>query len=365
MNDDLTVQEISLDYSPDRNRLIRFLSRHHLNYETDIETAFGIFDREGRLSGCGCAAGSLLKCFAVEESLRGQNALGALISRLVANRFAAGFSDLFVITRPENEVLFSACGFFPLAGTGSVLMLENRRNGPEHFYAPFLSSGHTEQTPEELPNGCIVMNCNPFTRGHLALIEHAAARCGLLYIFVVEENRSFFPFADRIRLVREGTAGFSNVRILPSGPYIISSATFPSYFLKKEEDATQIQCELDIALFASRIAPLFSITRRFAGEEPLDPVTREYNRAMERILPRMGIEFHLIERICAEDDGTGGVISASRVRALLERDGVSRELLKLVPPCTAAYLQKRFGTEQSEKDPTVPDETQKKTKEHV
>lgn len=48
----------------------------HPVLEDDIEAAFGIFDLDETLWGCGCAAGSLLKCFAVDESLRGQNALG-------------------------------------------------------------------------------------------------------------------------------------------------------------------------------------------------------------------------------------------------------------------------------------------------
>lgn len=222
----------------------------------------------------------------MDEALRGQNALGSLVSRLVENRFEAGHYDLFVITRPKNKVLFTSCGFYPLAETQSVLMLENRKNGLERFYSAFL--------PESLENhgntltggvGCIVMNCNPFTKGHLALITYAASRCSLLHIFVVEEDRSLFPFEVRMRLVKEGTAHLPNVKIHPSGPYMISSATFPTYFLKKGEDAARIQSELDITLFASRIAPLFHITKRFAGEEPLDPVTRDYNEAMIRFCP--------------------------------------------------------------------------------
>ena len=54
-----------------------------INYEDDIEAAFGVFDSDENLTGCGCCTGNLLKCFAVDESLRGQNALGSLVSRLV------------------------------------------------------------------------------------------------------------------------------------------------------------------------------------------------------------------------------------------------------------------------------------------
>ena len=224
-------------------------------------------------------------------------------------------------------------------------MLENRKNGLERFYSAFLP-----ESPENHGNtltggvGCIVMNCNPFTKGHLALITYAASRCSLLHIFVVEEDRSLFPFEVRMRLVREGTAHLPNVKVHPSGPYMISSATFPTYFLKKGEDAARIQSELDITLFASRIAPLFHITKRFAGEEPLDPVTRDYNEAMIRLLPQYSISFIKIARTTAETpEGNPEVISASRVRKLLAETGVTEEVLQLVPPCTAQYLKNEFG----------------------
>lgn len=63
---------------------------------------------------------------------------------------------------------------------------------------------------------------------------------------------------------------------------MISSATFPTYFLKQEEDATAMQCALDCTVFAQCIAPPLHIRTRFVGQEPLDPVTAQYNAAMGR-----------------------------------------------------------------------------------
>lgn len=339
--DELTIHEISLGFPHDKEILIQFLADHGLHYEEDIEAAFGVFLPDDTLVGCGCCAGNLLKCFAVDESLRGQNALGSLVTRLIENRFEAGHYDLFVITRPKNKILFTSCGFYPLAETESVLMLENRKNGLDSFYKKFVADGEALKSGAMNDGvGCIVMNCNPFTKGHLALITYAASRCSLLHIFVVEENRSLFPFADRFRLVREGTDHLPNVVVHPSGPYMISSATFPTYFLKEGEDAAKIQSELDITLFASRIAPLLHITKRFAGEEPFDPVTRSYNEAMIRILPQYGISFIKIDRFTTgEQNGKEEIISASRVRQILKEKGVTDEILKFVPPCTAEYLK--------------------------
>lgn len=333
MTEEYRVAKIPLKYRENQESLIEFLARHELAFERDIQTAFGIFDETYTLVACGCAAGSLLKCFAVEPKLRGQNALGLLVSSLIQERFAAGFYDLFVITRRKSEELFANCGLYPVARTPELVLLENQQNGPSNFVAPFIKTGD-----EYRQVGAIVMNCNPFTLGHRALIEYAAGQCEVLHIFVVSENRSVFPADTRFRLVREGTADLSNVRVHLSGNYMISSATFPTYFLKKGEDAAVLQSELDITLFAQHIAPVLHITKRFAGQEPFDPVTAKYNDAMRRILPQYGIEFCEIPR--SSQGNT--VISASWVRQLLQEKGVCEEALALVPEVTQRYLKTEF-----------------------
>jgi [citrate (pro-3S)-lyase] ligase len=189
-----------------------------------------------------------------------------------------------------------------------------------------------------VPIGAIVMNCNPFTLGHRYLIEQSAARVSQLYIFVVEEDKSVFPFADRIELVRGGTADLKNVTVLPSGKFIISQITFKDYFNKSELHDAVIDPSQDVELFGRHIAPTLGITVRFAGEEPLDNVTRQYNEAMRRILPQYGVEFVEIPR-----KETGGEpISASRVRKLLEEKDF-KKTKELVPKTTYEYLRKTHG----------------------
>ncbi len=182
--------------------------------------------------------------------------------------------------------------------------------------------------------GSIVMNCNPFTLGHRYLIEQAASKCTNLIIFVVEEDKSIFPFKDRIELVRKGTQDILNVTVIPSGGFIISSLTFSDYFGKTELQDKIIDTSLDLELFGRYIAPVLGITVRFAGEEPLDMVTKQYNDSMSRILPKYGIEFDVIPR---KEEG-GGVISASRVRALLETSNFD-EIARIVPQTTLDYLR--------------------------
>lgn len=184
--------------------------------------------------------------------------------------------------------------------------------------------------------GSVVMNCNPFTLGHRFLIEEALKQCSFLIIFVVQEDKSRFPFEDRLRLVKDGVADLKNVAVLPSGKFVLSSLTFSEYFNKSELQDRTINTSLDVTVFAREIAPCLHITKRFAGEEPYDAVTRQYNETMRRILPEYGIEFVVIPR---KTDTHGGemAISASRVRELLEKRDF--EAIKpLVPETTFQYL---------------------------
>ena len=186
-------------------------------------------------------------------------------------------------------------------------------------------------------NGCIVMNCNPFTYGHQYLIEYASKQVETLYIFVVEENKSFFQFEDRKKMVELGTAHLNNVVVLGSGQFIISAVTFPGYFLKDHIKESTIDCSNDLSIFALHIAPLLEIKVRFAGEEPLDPITNQYNQAMAQILPQYGIEFRTIKRL----EKNNGVISASRVRRCMEGHQLD-DIKDLVPASTYDYLLEHY-----------------------
>ena len=59
-----------------------------------------------------------------------------------------------------------------------------------------------------------------------------------------------------------------------------------------------------------------NIKVRFAGEEPFDNITKQYNNAMEVILPQYNIQIVEIPRVESDQE----VISASRVRKFLEQD---------------------------------------------
>lgn len=185
--------------------------------------------------------------------------------------------------------------------------------------------------------GAIVMNCNPFTLGHQYLAETAANQVDVLLLFVVEEDRSFFAFQDRIAMVREGTAHLKNVFVLPSGKMMISTVTFPGYFQKEMPHAEDLDVSLDVSVFGAYIAEAFHITVRFVGEEPFDIVTRNYNESMKRLLPAYGVQVAEIPR----KTSGGAPISATRVRKLLKEKKLEA-LKELVPESTYACLKVRY-----------------------
>ena len=187
------------------------------------------------------------------------------------------------------------------------------------------------------PTGAIVMNCNPFTLGHRYLIDRTLEQCSFLIIFLVEEDKSEFSFDERLKLVDEGTKDIPNLAIIPSGKFVLSSLTFSEYFNKAEMQDRVIDTSLDVTVFAREIAPCLNITKRFAGEEPLDNVTKQYNDSMRRILPEYGIEFVEIPRV--EFDSKP--ISASRVRELA-KNGKFSELQGLVPQTTLDHLVEKY-----------------------
>lgn len=184
--------------------------------------------------------------------------------------------------------------------------------------------------------GSIVMNCNPFTMGHRYLVEQALKRCDHLIVFVVEEDKSVFPFAERIELVKRNLVDLKNVSVIPSGQFIISSRTFNEYFNKEILQEHKIDTSLDVTMFGKEIAPCLNISMRFAGEEPLDNVTRQYNESMARILPQYGVKFIEIPRMKYK----GKPVSASEVRCLAEARQFDK-LKKLVPPITLCYLRRK------------------------
>lgn len=190
---------------------------------------------------------------------------------------------------------------------------------------------------ENMRCGCIVMTCNPFTEGHLYLVETAAKTVDWLYLFITKEGKFFFRFEDRLELVKKGTAHLKNVSVFSTSTVFATPVTFPGYFNRDQNPNAEIDASLDINLFCKYIAPELGIKIRFLGEEPMDYVTRQYNTKIKEILPMYGIEVCEIKR----KELLGKVISASEVRKLL-KEGRLEEIRQMVPPSTYNLIKEKY-----------------------
>lgn len=317
------IETVNVLRGTKKERWAELLAKCELE-QTQAEQTILVWE-DGDLVATGSLDGNILKCIAVERSCQGQGLLAVVITHLRQNAFRAGHSHLFLYTKPQNECLFTSLFFHPIARTDKVLLMEDGTHGIAKF---LMSLGKPEGEC-----GAIVMNADPFTLGHRYLVEEASRRCEKLLVFVLSEDKGHFPAAVRMELVRRGTADLPGVTVLPTGPYLISSATFPTYFLKDRDNADTVHCMLDVEVFTKHFAPHFSITRRFVGTEPLSALTARYNDVLKEQLPRRGIPVEELPRL----EKNGSPISASAVRAALAKG--DWELVRtLVPATTFNYL---------------------------
>lgn len=306
--------------SPLRGRALEelkaLLARVGLTYASGVQHTALIRDPEGGLAATASLEGSVIKCVACDPAHQGEDLTAAALTVLRRKALEEGRRHLFLYTKPENVPLFAGLGFYEVARAGEAALMEDRREG----FAAWAESVRAPQAGGR--TGALVMNCNPMTLGHRYLAEQAAAQCDFLYIFVVSEDRSAVPAADRLALVRAGTADLPHTSVVETGPYLISSATFPDYFLKDKTRSGQVWTELDAAVFC-RLAARLGICRRFVGSEPFCPVTAAYNRTLAEVLPPNGVTLTELPRL--ERDGRA--ISATAVRRLVREGGDIRPLV--------------------------------------
>ena len=349
------ISEAPLSLNSVRRRVEAFLAANGLRLAPLDRYVVVTRDEDGdEILAGGGLDGNVIKCVAVSESARSEGLMNILVSRLIAIAREEGRDSVKAFTKPENEGIFKSLGFELLASAPKAILMENGRGGlPEYkkYLASLACPGR---------NGAIVMNANPFTKGHRYLIEQAASLVDNLYVIVVREDRSRFPYAERKAMIEAGCAGLDNVVVCEGSDYAISAATFPTYFLKKLDDATDTQIALDLDLFVNHIAKPLGVTVRFAGSEPEDALTRRYNELMAEILPgtsvavvrqaahqpdpelvkgsalrqaRRPIDFVEIPRL----EQKGKPLSATSLRRALDKGGF-KEAMEYIPESSIPYL---------------------------
>lgn len=320
--------------------LISFLNEKDLDYDQGVEFTVILRDDKGKIAATGSIEANVLKCVAVSDSYQGEGLSTKVVTRLVSQAFENGHSHLFVFTKANNTCVFRDLGFHIISKTPEAALLENKKNGISEYVNSLKSSAY-DADQEDV--GAIIVNCNPFTKGHLYLIEKAALDCKLLHLFVVSEDKSVFPTDVRYKLVKEGVRHLDNVLVHPTSNYLISSATFPTYFIKDEFKEGEVNTILDLTVFLDYFARILNIKKRFVGTEPYDMVTAAYNQQMKNFLNKEGIEVIEIPRY----EENNQAISASRVRKLMA-EGNYDEIERIVPKTTYDFLVSAEGMEIAE-----------------
>lgn len=315
-------------------KLKNFLLKEQLSYDDGIEFTINFCDFSGEIAATGSLEGNVLKCIAVSDDFQGEGLSAKIVTALISYGVSLGHSHMFLFTKTDNIEIFKDLGFYLIAKTDDAVLMENYKNG----ISEFVKSLKPHDTYDDV--GAIVLNCNPFTNGHLYLIETAAKQCELLHLFVVSEDKSIFPTKVRYDLVKNGVRHLNNVVVHPTSDYLISSATFPTYFIKDKYKAGNINCILDLTVFCHYFARILNINKRFVGTEPYDKLTALYNKQMKIFLSQRGIEVVEIPRY--EENNTA--ISASKVRFLLAQ-GNYDIIKKIVPKVTYDFLVSVEGKE--------------------
>lgn len=323
--DDMEIRRLDLNRPRIAERVKTFLSDSGLGLDGGIGYFAGLFDPDDNLVGCGGLDGNIIKCLALSAEARGAGASAMLISHLVGEVLDSGSPCVRVFTKPGYRNLFKSLGF-SLCGESSAAVLLESDSMPLGKYCSYLARHKAD--------GVIVANADPVTLGHLHLIETAASQCRRLAVITVGAHpKNTFGYEERTAMLKKATAHIGNVEILDGSEYVISQLSFPSYFIKKADEVSLAQAEIDLDIFCRHIAPSLGCVRRFVGTEPTDPLTSQYNSLMKQKLLACGIEVVEIERLACD----AVPVSASRVRNSL-RQGSLKAALSLVPVSDTPYF---------------------------
>ena len=330
----ITEREIFLTNPVEKAKVEEFLKKFDLTFTGVIDYTMGLFD-DGKLIGTGSLGGRVMRDIAICEEYRGKGLTHRIVRNLQGEADRRGVTGNQIFTKPETVPVFEHMGFKCVAvAEPYAALLESGQDTLEEYLSrirALLGSGEGKN------RGALVMNCNPFTLGHRSLVEYAINNCDEVIIFAVQEDRSVFPFADRFTLIKQGVQDMKGVQVVSGGEYIISNATFPTYFIKGTEELSA-QTTLDATIFATRIAPALNISVRFVGEEPTDKTTLAYNQAMKEVFSNNGIELKVIPRVQKGEQ----IISASAVRRALASNDMET-IRRMVPKTTLTYFSSEAG----------------------
>lgn len=336
-NTDFRQELLNPENPLDVKFLNTFLKSVGFDYKKeDVDTTMIIYNLNHEIIGTGSLKKNVLKYVVVAPDFRETSAFPQIVTYL-ANKALENHKQCFVYTKPETAKLFQALGYSLITTAEPLFAVLEFGYESIKDYQHHLLLNKIKTSTNNI--AAVVVNCNPFTIGHRYLIEKASQENEIVYLFVVSENLSAFPFEIRWKLIELGISDLKNVKMIATGPYIVSGATFPNYFLKNASRSliSQKQAEIDVKIFAQYIAPILHIKKRYIGSEKYCQTTAAYNTAMHKILPEQGIKVIEYERISAEKNNKINFVSASKVREAIKNNKL-HDVLSSLPKSTKEFL---------------------------
>ena len=336
--DDITISQIHPNDKYSNKMILNLLNQEGIKKDRNLDYTCAVYDSDYNIIGTGSCFGNTLRCLAVSHEHQGEGLTNKIISHLIQYQFSRGNFHLFIYTKYTTYHLFKDLGFYEIVRIkDQIVFMENKKTGFGDYLKELSKTKIDSNNNKKI--AAIVMNANPFTLGHQYLIEKASKENDIVHLFIVSEDKSIVPFNIRKKLIKEGTKHLNNIIYHDSGPYIISSATFPSYFQKDEKDVIESHANLDIEIFV-KIAKVLDINVRYVGEEPTSLVTGIYNQLMIKKLPENGIKCVVVPRK-VDKDGIKA-ISASDVRKAI-KEGQFDKMKNMVPECTYNFFMSEEG----------------------
>ena len=336
--DDITISQIHPNDKYSNKMILNLLNQEGIKKDRNLDYTCAVYDSDYNIIGTGSCFGNTLRCLAVSHEHQGEGLTNKIISHLIQYQFSRGNFHLFIYTKYTTYHLFKDLGFYEIVRIkDQIVFMENKKTGFSDYLKELSKTKIDSNNNKKI--AAIVMNANPFTLGHQYLIEKASKENDIVHLFIVSEDKSIVPFNIRKKLIKEGTKHLNNIIYHDSGPYIISSATFPSYFQKDEKDVIESHANLDIEIFV-KIAKVLDINVRYVGEEPTSLVTGIYNQLMIKKLPENGIKCVVVPRK-VDKDGIKA-ISASDVRKAI-KEGQFDKMKNMVPECTYNFFMSEEG----------------------
>ncbi len=359
---DLYVTQIGKSDNRSLQKVHSLLLSEGIKPDKNLDYTCAIFDDDMNVIATGSSFKNTLRCFAVDKRHQGEGLLNMIASHLMEHQIELGNTHFFVYTKCETEHFFASLGFYTIEKIkDQIVFMENKKKGFENYvhrlvnetdycvsksvsdFVPGrdenVSAARANPLSSGIRSAAIVMNANPFTLGHRYLVSQAAKEYDLVHIFGLSDESSLIPYDVRKKLIIDGCHDFSNVIYHDSDAYMISSATFPSYFQKDDDSVITGHAMLDAHIFC-QIAKNLNISCRYIGSEPKSHVTGRYNTILKQELPAFGIDCVEVPRLTINEK----YVSASDVRLAIKN--YDKKLLRqLVPDSTYDYFTSDVSAE--------------------